>query len=274
VTDWVEVVASGARLACWDFGGHGASLLMLHGLAGHSGEWAEAAASVGTDFHIVGLDQRGHGRSEREPTDVSREAFVSDVAAVVERLSLAPVVLVGQSMGGNTAFLAAAAHPELVDSLVVVEASPDGPAPDLADHLGRWLDSWPIPFADEAQAQDFFSSQGLAPAAWTDGLERRDDGLWPAFSNHVVVECVTELASRDYWSEWRRIRCPTLLVRGAGGYFDAQHYDELAGALPRGRSTTIAGAGHDVHLDVPKQLADVVRRFLDCKRNPNVTLDG
>ena len=81
------------------------------------------------DFRVIALDQRGHGRSEREPTDLSRPAFVGDVVAVVEQLSLAPVVLIGQSMGGNTAFLAAAAHPGLVESLVVIEASPDGPDP-------------------------------------------------------------------------------------------------------------------------------------------------
>jgi pimeloyl-ACP methyl ester carboxylesterase len=263
VSGWIEVAGSGVRLACWDFGGRGRAVLMVHGLAGHSGEWTETAAALGTEFRIIAFDQRGHGRSERRPGDVSRRAFVADVVAVIEELSLAPAVLVGQSMGGGTAFLAAAAHPELVDSLVMIEASPDGPLPELPPHICSWLERWPIPFADETEARTFFLSQGLAPGAWSEGLERREGGLWPAFDNDVLVEGIADLASRDYWSEWRCIRCPTLLVRGERGNIPAGHYEELVAALSRGQSVTIAGAGHDVHLDAPGQLADVVRQFLN-----------
>lgn len=235
---------------------------MLHGLAGHAGEWAQMAAALGSDFRSVAVDQRGHGRSEREPSDRSRRAFVADVAAVVKRLSLAPVVLVGQSMGGNTAFLAAAAHPELVVGLVVVEASPDGPAPELPARVRRWLESWPVPFCDETKAREFFSTQGLAPDAWAAGLERREHGLCPAFDADVLIDCMAQLAANDYWTEWRRIRCPTLIVRGQRGNFDANHIDELAHQLPDAHAVTIPDAGHDVHLDAPERLADEIHRFL------------
>jgi pimeloyl-ACP methyl ester carboxylesterase len=262
MSDWLEVEHNGVRLASLDYGGTGPSVLMLHGLAGHSGEWAEAAAMLRGDFRIVALDQRGHGRSEREPGDVSRQAFVADVAAVVEELGLAPVVLMGQSMGGNTAFLAAAAHPELVKSVVVIEASPDGPAPELPDLIREWLDSWPVPFAHIAQARAFFYAQDLSPLAWSAGLERREDGLWPTFATDVMVECIADVAARDYWSEWREIHCPVLIVRGERGYFDEEHVRDLAGLLPRGAAVTIRGAGHDVHLDAPERLADELRRFV------------
>lgn len=183
------------------------------------------------------------------------------------RLSLAPVVLVGQSMGANTAFLTAAAHPQLVDALVVVEASPDGPAPELPGLIRKWLASWPVPFEDEAQARGFFASQDLAPAAWSEGLERRDDGLWPAFEADVMVACISELAARHYWSDWRRIRCPTLVVRGERGYFAERHVDALVAVLASGRSLTIPGAGHDVHLDAPVELAQAIRGFLCSARD-------
>lgn len=262
VAVWLELETAGSRLACRDFGGAGRPILLLHGLAGHSGEWAGTAASLGHGFRIVALDQRGHGRSERAPHDVSRPAYVADVATVIEELSLDPVVLVGQSMGGNTAFLAAAAFPKIVDSLVVVEASPDGPVPELPGHIHQWLESWPIPFADEVAAQEFFASQGLAPDPWTAGLERREDGLWPSFEKDVLVACITELADRDYWTEWRQIQCPTLIVNGDRGNLTTEHAVELAAALPQGVSKTIPDAGHDVHLDAPEQLGIEIRRFL------------
>jgi pimeloyl-ACP methyl ester carboxylesterase len=262
VSEWLELESAGARLACRDFGGSGQSVLLLHGLAGHSGEWERTAATLGHEFRIVGLDQRGHGRSESRPRDVSRRAYVADVAALIEELSLEPVVLVGQSMGGNTAFLAAAAFPEKVQTLVVVEASPDGPTPDLPGHIRRWLEKWPVPFPDDRAACEFFASQGLSPPAWVDGLVRREDGLWPAFDNDVLVGCMTELASNDYWTEWRQIQCPTLVVRGEHGNLPAEHATELAQSLSRGESLSILNAGHDVHLDAPDRLGVAISRFL------------
>jgi pimeloyl-ACP methyl ester carboxylesterase len=262
VAQWLELEHEGVRFACRDFGGTGRSVLFLHGLAGHSGEWAETAAALGDSFRIIGLDQRGHGRSEHAPRDVSRRAFVADVAQVVDDLSLGPVVLVGQSMGGNTAFLATAAFPDIVEAVVVVEASPDGPAPALPGRIRQWLDSWPVPFPDERTAREFFASQGLSPAAWVEGLVRHGDGLRPTFNNDVLVDCVSELAGRDYWKEWREIQCPTLIVSGQHGNLPIEHAAEMAQAISRGKTVSIPGAGHDVHLDAPKPLGLAIRNFL------------
>ena len=262
MADWLQLKRDGVRLACLDFGGGAPNVLMLHGLAGHSGEWAKTAAALGSALRIIALDQRGHGRSERDPGDVSRAAYVADVVTVLQQLGLVPAVLIGQSMGGNTAYLTAASRPELVQSLVVIEASPDGPLPELPEQIRRWLDSWPVPFVDADQARAFFAEQGLAADAWAEGLEQHEDGLWPAFEKDVMVDCIADVAARDYWKQWREIRCPTLIVAGGRGHIDEAHATELARLLPRGEAVTIPGAGHDVHLDAPERLAHEIRRFL------------
>ena len=93
----------GVRLSRLDYGGDGPCVLLLHGLAGHAGEWAETAGWLTEHGRVVALDARGHGGSERLPADVSPGAHVADAAFAVERLGLDPVVLVGQSLGGRTA---------------------------------------------------------------------------------------------------------------------------------------------------------------------------
>ncbi|MFH9826622.1 alpha/beta fold hydrolase [Streptomyces bobili] len=120
--------------------------MLLHGLAGHAGEWDVLSGRLSSQYRVVALDQRGHGASERHPRDVCRAAYVADVIAVVEQLALQRPVLVGQSLGGHTAMLTAAAHPGLVRALVLVEAGPGGPNPDGPADIGGWLDSWPTPF--------------------------------------------------------------------------------------------------------------------------------
>lgn len=259
---WVELRREGIRLACCEFGGEGPAVVFLHGLAGHAGEWSDAAAALVADYRVVAIDQRGHGRSERRPRNVSREALVADVALVIKELELAPVVLVGQSMGGNTAFLAAAAYPEQIATLVVIEASPDGPAPELAKHIQPWLDRWPIPFRSPERAAEFFVSEGLKPGAWVAGLERRHDGLRPAFDKAVMVDCIADLAARDYWTQWQTIRCPTLIVRGERGNFPPEHVQRAADAIPSAQIAMIPHSGHDVHLDNPRELVRTLQQFL------------
>ena len=102
--EWIEhtVVRDGVRLRCLDSGGVGLPLVLLHA-AGHAGEWDTPARLLRSRHRVVAIDQRGHGGSERTPGDVSRAAYVEDVATVVERLALGKVTLIGQSLGGHTA---------------------------------------------------------------------------------------------------------------------------------------------------------------------------
>ncbi|MGH2969162.1 MAG: alpha/beta fold hydrolase, partial [Solirubrobacteraceae bacterium] len=98
----------GVRLAGLDFGGAGPPVLLLHGLAGYAGEWAETAGWLTERSRVVALDGRGHGGSERLPADVSRAAHAADVHFVIECLGLDATVVVGQSLGAQVAMLVAA----------------------------------------------------------------------------------------------------------------------------------------------------------------------
>ena len=77
---WSFAERDNVRLACRDFGGRGPSVLLVHGLAGHAGEWTETARWLTARCRVVAFDARGHGRSERAPIDVSRAAHVADTS--------------------------------------------------------------------------------------------------------------------------------------------------------------------------------------------------
>ena len=257
-------VRDGTRLALHDLGGVGLPLLLVHGLAGYAGEWARSAQLLCEEYRVFALDQRGHGDSSRRPRDLSRGAFVADCAEAIRQIGRGPVTLVGQSMGANTVMLVGAAHPDLVRSLVLIEGSPDGPdtpdrEPELAGSVRQSLSAWPVPFADELAAEDFFQSKGFDPVAWTAGLERRDDGLWPKWDLEAMVACMADLGSRNFWAQWRSIQCPALVVLGEHGIFPSGHGAEMIAQLPNASLITIAEAGHDVHLDAPEAWVAALR---------------
>jgi len=236
--------------------------VLLHGLAGHAGEWDVPARRLSPAYRVVAIDQRGHGASERHPSDVSRAAYVADVIAVADRLGLRRPVLVGQSLGGHTAMLTAAAHPGRVRALVLVEAGSGGPNPNAPADIGRWLDSWPTPFPSPEAAAAFLGG-GPVGEGWAAGLEERDGGWWPRFDRDVMVRSLAENAQRSFRHEWTQVACPTLLVLAQSSFVPPQEADEMLRQRPATTAMSIPGTGHDLHLEQPGTLYTALSGFLE-----------
>ncbi|MFF3957360.1 alpha/beta fold hydrolase [Streptomyces sp. NPDC001890] len=261
--NWSErtVVREGVRISCRDWGGTGHPLVLLHGLAGHAGEWDVVARGLSPRYRVIAVDQRGHGASERHPGDVSRAAYVADAVAVIDQLALRQPVLMGQSLGGHTAMLTAAAHPGLIRALVLVEAGPGGAGPELPAEIGSWLDTWPTPFPTRQAAVRFLGG-GPVGEGWAAGLEERDGGWWPRFDRDVMVGSLAENVRRSYWDEWAGVACPTLTVLGQSGIITPQEADGMFRQRPHTVAVSIPGTGHDVHLERPDVLRQVLQGFL------------
>ncbi|MEW2418663.1 alpha/beta hydrolase [Streptomyces sp. NPDC046866] len=255
------VQRDGVRISCRDWAGPGRPVVLLHGLAGHAGEWDALARRLRSRHRVVAVDQRGHGAGERLPADVSRAAYVADVVAVLDRLGLQEPVLLGQSLGGHTAMLTAAAHPGLVHALVLVEAGPGGPNPRVQQEVGGWLDSWPVPFPSREAAACFLGG-GSVGEGWAAGLEERDSGWWPRFDRDVMVGSLAEIARSSFWDAWTKISCPVLAVLGQSGIIPPQEIGEMLRLQPDTTAVSIPGTGHDLHLERTGALLQVLRDFL------------
>lgn len=260
-----------ARLCCIDFGGDGPTMLLLHGLAGRANEWHSTAECLSGQGHVFALDQRGHGKSEKGLADYSRDAYVNDVITVIQQLRLAPVVLIGQSMGGQNAFLVASRRPDLVRALIVVEARP-GADPTTPAMVERWLDYWPVPFPSLADARIFFGGDTLYAQTWLEMLEERKDGYWPQFRKEEMLRSIEDQARQDYWAEWERITCPTLIVGGERSFLPQEQLQEMARRIPQGRYVQVEQADHDLHLDRPERWREIVGDFLRDGQGRGVSL--
>jgi pimeloyl-ACP methyl ester carboxylesterase len=256
---------AGTKLALWDLGGNGPPALLIHGLAGHAGEWDDTATWLRETRHVFALDLRGHGHSEQRPTSVSPAAIRDDVCFVLEQIG-EPALLLGQSLGGRFAIPAAAARPKLVECLVIVEAGPEG-SPDRADAkadgIAARLNAWPVPFADRSTAETFFGGRGLDAEAWTRGLREAPDGLHPRFEVDVLAQMLREAAAEDCWEAWSRVTRPTLIVRGGHGELPSEELDQMLAELPGAENVELAGAGHELHLEEPQLWRAAVTEFLD-----------
>lgn len=256
--EWVHIDREGVHLAALDFGGTGRPVLLIYGLAGHAEEWSETASWLVPEHQVLVPEIRGHGRSDRQPPDVFREAHVADIVAWIHFGGGGPVTLVGQSLGGHTAFLVAARHPDLVSGLVVVEADP-GPS-DAVASIRQWLDTWPISFPSREAAVDFFGRNERWARAWAGGLECRDGGIYPSFDPGVMLRTVAE-TNRSYWDDWRAVRCPTLIV-SAQDREPSDTVRRMADEQALASLVEIPHAGHDLHLDNPTAWREALLGFL------------
>jgi esterase len=137
------------ELSVQDYGGNGRDLLLLHGGADNIETWSELVPRLRDAFRVAAYDARGHGRSPT-PDEVSVAQLVGDVFDVADHLGLDRPVLVGHSMGGINALLAAA-EADRFAAVVALDAVPRWwSRPDLTsaefDEIGRARKvDWPAP---------------------------------------------------------------------------------------------------------------------------------
>lgn len=171
------------------------------------------------------MDQRGHGLSDHA-SDYSRAAFVGDIAALLDHLHVtAPVVLVGNSLGGTNAFFFAARHPDRVRAMVIEEGPPEEHEP--LTFVLDWRGVFPTRSALEQKIGERL--------AWSMEPSFRETAhRWTlAFDPADLVAMQKEL-NGDFWREWLGSSCPALVVRGrqsraVDGYAAGEHSPATVG---------------------------------------------
>jgi pimeloyl-ACP methyl ester carboxylesterase len=116
-------------LPTWIHGlGAGDTVVMLHGVFGDGRDFEGNLASLSSDFRLVTMDRRGHGRTPDPGGALSHHLMADDTVALIEHLDAGPVRLIGYSDGAVIALLTALRRPELVSRLVLISGvySSDG----------------------------------------------------------------------------------------------------------------------------------------------------
>ncbi len=232
-----RVTGSGLSLSMhrWYDGYEGDPLVLLHGITGSGADWAALMHHL-APWPAIALDARGHGESEWDPGEAySGDAHFADVVSAVEALGLERFSLAGFSMGGAVAMMVAAALPERVSRLAVIDAYPDPHMTPGSRAIAGWVASCETSsWFDPAIARKFREQL-------TEGSDERLD-LWPL---------------------WEALRCPTLLVRGArSDVLPESMAREMLARQPLAHVQTIPGVGHPIPFAAPGELAAALRPFL------------
>jgi len=119
------ISADGVSIA-YEVRGEGeAALIFIHGWCCDRSYWKEQLPHFAEKYKVVAIDLAGHGESGLNRKEWTIEAFGEDVVAVVNKLNLEQVVLIGHSMGGNVIVEAGRRMPKRVLGLVGVDTLRD-----------------------------------------------------------------------------------------------------------------------------------------------------
>lgn len=105
--------------------GVGKVLLLLHGLGSSKRDWDAQVPFFSKKYRVITLDLRGHGDSTKPLNDYGVALMTKDVKQFLDLMKIKKATIVGFSMGGAVAFEMAAAHPEYLENLVIVNSGPD-----------------------------------------------------------------------------------------------------------------------------------------------------
>lgn len=251
-------------------------VLILHGFQDQSASWDACAAQLQSLGPVLVPDQRGFGRSEHVGRGGTYHFsdYVLDIDTLLSARELDAVHLVGHSMGATVACYLAAARPELVRTLSLVDGIgppevPDSQAPkQLRTHLRhhrQLREHSPMPSLQDAAQRLQKATPSLSDTRALSLAERGTRAtpagfVWAWDPQHRARSALPFDAER-FIAHLREIQCPAQLVLGAQGWFrHLPDLDRRTQAL-RAHQISIQG-GHNLHLDNPVGLAQVLSDWI------------
>ncbi len=253
----------GRTLSAIAYGDATARVVLLHGAGLNAHTWDATAVALGAP--VLAIDLPGHGDSSwRDDADYSPATLAPDVIRLIEEGAEAPVVLVGQSLGGLTAAAVAASRPDLVSRLVLVDITPSigQGGPDL---LRRFYER--REFSSREELVDYAVSFGLGGSR--EQARRgvhlnsrvREDGVveWKHHFAHLAGTAFTG-GPADPSRGWRDLEAtsaPVTLVRGTSGFVDEDALATFRARLPRADVVEL-DSPHNVQEVAPAALAELI----------------
>lgn len=263
--DWgaFTVAVEGALLSGERRGsGNGAPLVLVHGMAGQRHDWDRLVAALPADLPLIRYDLRGFGASEAQ--DGLTYSHTDDLLALLDAQAIERAPLLGLSMGGGVALNFALDHPDRVSRLALISPALVG---------WEWSDEWralwrgvtqPARGGDMALARERWwqhpmfaiARQGEAAAELRAAIDAYHGRQWVRDSQRDELPDVDRLHA---------LAPPTLLLTGEHDLADIRLIaDVIEAAAPNVTRIDHAGAGHMLHLERPRAVAEAVARFLSA----------
>lgn len=245
--------------------GEGKPMLILHGFLGMSDNWKSLGkkfAKNGFQVHLI--DQRNHGKSPHSD-DFSYQLMADDLKKYCKDHELKNIILMGHSMGGKTAMMAACEHENLVEKLIVVDIAPKYYAPHHQTILEGLtaLEEANLDSRGEAEELlDKYINENGVKLFLLKNLYRKAKDQYALKINLSALKANIENIGAQLPAEFT-YNGPSLFINGEkSDYIKDEDHDAIKRQFPFAEIVTIKGAGHWVHAEKMQPFYEAVMNFV------------
>lgn len=262
-------------------GGHGPTLVLLHGFPETWYTWRKVLPALATHYTVIAPDLPGSGQSDAPASGYDKKTLAADIHGLLAALGLSHHIrLIGHDIGTMVAYAYAAAHPTDVDKLVLSEA----PIPDssiytfaslTADGPGAWNFGY-FSLTNGLPERLIEGREALWVQLFTDSLEVQKNGIGPAEVNEFsryLRDPAHLRASFEYFRTFpqdiadnannikTKLTMPVLAIGASGSLRDfvptqvAQYATNVTGAV-------IPASGHWIYEEQPTEITHRLLQFL------------
>jgi pimeloyl-ACP methyl ester carboxylesterase/nicotinamidase-related amidase len=242
------------------------ALVFLHGWGGDREYWKHQVGVFAADYRVVAIDQAGHSESGKGRKKSTADGLAGDVEAVVKALGLKRVILVGHSMAGSVALMAAKRLPGTVIAVIGVDTLQDAEF-KLPEEVSKpILDGVEKDFKGTVRAIFdglFLEKTDAELKKW---LQAKAEGQDPK----MAIALMRDLFGLDTRKLLKEAKVPVRCINSAGGYkFFTPTVVETNKKYADFGAVTIDGVGHNPMLEKPdefnRKLRDVLKEFATKK---------
>lgn len=243
-------------------------LVLAHGFSDDGLCWTPVAQQLQTEYDVIMVDARGHGRSDGPEAGYNPPTMAADLAGVITGLGLIKPIVMGHSMGGSTTMALAGLYPDLPGAIIIEDSGAQNRmGANNADAQAR-LQQWRDRMVNlQSKTREEVLQQGRSDnPTWSDAeLEP-----WSHAKLRFNLNALNREGAGDVdWEEiLGNITCPALLLyadNDLGGGVTPARAAEMQALLPQLQTMHIAGAGHNIRREQFAAYMDAVTTFLANK---------
>ncbi|NID03250.1 alpha/beta fold hydrolase [Luteibacter jiangsuensis] len=253
------IKANGLELHVEQRGAGGPTLVFLHYWGGSLRTWQHVVDALSPDYRTVAIDQRGWAKSAAPEAGYALSDLADDVLAVVDALGLESYILIGHSMGGKAAQLAASRRPRGLAGLVLVAPAPPTPLALPLDARQGMVHAY-----DSRESIVATVQQVLAPGGLSDG--DLDTVIADSLAGASPAKAAWPLATsqEDITAVVPKIDVPVIVISGEHDRVDPPEVlrRELLSRIPQARLVVLQGRGHLLPLEAPADLTSIIKAFV------------
>jgi pimeloyl-ACP methyl ester carboxylesterase len=248
-------VRNGTNLAFEERGAGMPAFVFVHGWACDRSFFAPQAEHFGRRHRVVSVDLRGHGESDKPSGPYPIAGYADDIAYIIEELGLGKAVAVGHSMGGMIVLQLAAAHPDCVAAIVMVDPAPVVSTPERQATL-EWMAAG-IEAGSHQSRREFIENMFLP----TSDRQLVEDvmAVMLAAPPHVAANAIRGVLEFDGRAAAALCKVPALHLAATPPRNPPHLMSEWLPGVVNGWTV---GAGHFNQLEVPDQVNAMIQEFL------------